>query len=675
MVQPSRSNRLFSFETLHRTLPILVIIAMVIVVFGRVTEFDFVEWDDTRNLAENPLLRAPSWQAIVGYFKSPFFDLYIPVSYFVWSLVAWVSMFLQGSTVLNPATFHLSNLCLHTINAILVYLLAHRIFQSRAACLISGLIFALHPLQVEPVAWASGLRDLFSALFSLLALHQIIGINTQRWWRHAAFFIICFTIALFSKPSASCLPMVAALILWYHGGNQIKRCNLALLAFCFFVILPLVGWTFRMQYDPTSFVPPPLWQRPFVACDALLFYAGKLFFPWPLIPDYGRMPLVVLSSPWCYATPLWLLIPFLLWLWRARSFRAPILFVAISLAALMPNLGMIPFNFQRVSTVADRYFYLAMLGPALGTAALLHFWPRRSLFSLFTAVIAFMAAVSVVQLSHWRSTTALFTYTLVHNPRSLSALNNLGSAAISSNDLAAAEEYLHKALSIKPDSYHALGNLGIVSQHLGRTQEAISILRQAESLDPRQPLSHVNLADALQSAGRFDEALAQYREALRLDPDNYLANNNIGSLLERLGQSDEAGKYYEKATSLSISPILALYNLGLLLHKRGHHDEALKMLKRALTEVAACAPAQQPLWRSRILNVIALTYYQQGKLNDAWISVQDALHETPGNGEIHYNAGLIQRASEQKIEAIRSMEHAEFPCLPPLIRGCGVSPK
>ena len=627
-------------------------------VYGRVVSFDFVGWDDAQHLAENPLLRTPSWGVIARYFTAPFFDLYIPVTYTFWSGIAWASQWLRADGVLASSVFHAANLLTHAFNTLLVYALARRIFPAVGACAAGAMLFALHPLAVEPVAWISSARDLWSTTFSLLALYQIMADTSKRWWPRAAGFLLFFFAAFLAKPAAASLPLVAALLVLAHGPRVLSRRNLCWLGFSALLVSPLIAWTFHLQDDPSSFVPPSFWQRPFVAAHALCFYAAKFFFPYPLLADYGLSPSVVLASKWWFMAPLWLLLPlFFAWRWPLSGKRA-MWYAALSLAALSPVLGIIPFNYQRISTVADRYFYLAMLGPALMLSALLSRMRSRLWYAGAALVLALLAGVSYFQLDHWRDTKALFSHTLLHNPKSVVALNNLGLLAMAGGDFSTAESLLRQAQKVDPAAYQVSENLGVALAHLGRIDEAIAQHRHSIATMPQLALAHVNLAQLLHQRAEDDAALEHDREAVRLDPTHYLARNNLGALLCDKGLFAAAREQLEAAVPLSRTPALAYFNLALVAESSGAKEQVVPALDAALQATFGMVEAERAPLQSRIHNSLALYFLHQGDQDRASEHIAKALAADGVNPQIHYNAGLIDLARGRRDEARRQMRSA-----------------
>lgn len=330
----------------------------------------------------------------------------------------------------SPAAFHATNLVAHVIATLLAYGLLWQLLRRTArepttrwrkpvAAAAGALLFGIHPLQIEAVAWVSGLRDVLGGMFGMAALWLFVlaGDGRRRWLAYTG-ACIAFLLALGSKPGMVCLPAVALLIGWHYRPRFLA----ATLLPWFVIALAWAYLTGRVQ--PSAELArglAPIWARPLIAADALAFYLGKLVWPAALCAEYGRSPDAVLASGKLYWT--WLLpaaVAAALAAWRRT--RWALVPLAVFVVALGPTLGLVPFNYQVVSTVADRYAYFALIGPAWGLGVILARirvpWPALS--------VAALAVVTMAHLRVWTDSEHLFAATLRVNPRSWKALHNFG---------------------------------------------------------------------------------------------------------------------------------------------------------------------------------------------------------------------------------------------------------
>ena len=583
----------------------LLLVLATCAVFGGILGAGFVRWDDDIHVYANPGLHPVSAGHLARFWTAPYQNLYVPLSYSLYAALASVAHLphpaptTDGLTIdLDPRVFHAAGLMLHAANVLLVFALLRRLLPrlSRAAPTVTdgaacagALLFAVHPVQVESVAWISEMRGLLAGLFSLAALLAYVrsvgeeppgsSLATPRGGglgagKGAAGFLcstvaltgkgagktirpsdhppspqppasgggepqasrgvpatlcftlatLCFVLALLSKPSAVAVPLLAVCLETLVLRRPAREWRLGLAGWGGIALL-FLGLTHAAQ-PVTVDIVTPLWTRPFIAGDALLFYGGKLLWPARLGIDYGRSPVWLVSQPWFPRTGL---AAFALGLgvWAARR-RAPALAAPSGLfaAALLPTLGLTPFAFQVYSTVADRYLYLALLGPALGLAwglTLLPALPRPPLRLAARAacagVLAAFALSAHAQTGTWRDSIALFTQALAVNPQSWGACNNLGAVALDLGRPADALPLLGEAVRLRPAYAEAYANGGLAFLELNQPVPAEADFRAATQARPDYANAYTGLGDALLAQGRAGEAAESFRQALALHPD------------------------------------------------------------------------------------------------------------------------------------------------------------
>jgi protein O-mannosyl-transferase len=320
----------------------------------------------------------------------------------------------------------------------------------------------------------------------------------------------------------------------------------------------------------------PLWTRPVITADTLTFYLGKLVWPISLGPDYGRTPQVVLEQGW---EMLQGLVPvglgLIVW-WGWRRLRWLKLAAGVFIVGLLPVLGFVPFMFQAISTVADRYVYLALLGPALGLAwGIRQIGRWRGVWVGLGLVFTLLGLCTGQQVRVWQNTVTLFTRALQVNPRSVLAYNNLGLALAQHGQLDAAITQYRAALRINPNAVEAHYNLGNALQRQGQRAQAITHYTEAVRLKPHWVEAYNNLGNTLDDDGRAEEAITYYQAALRLQPDFAEAHNNLGTAWLKQGRLTEALEQFRIATHLKPTWAEAYYNLGLVFDRQGKAGEAI----------------------------------------------------------------------------------------------------
>jgi Tfp pilus assembly protein PilF len=543
---------------------LLVLAFATVAALAPVLGFGFTSWDDFETVARNPRLNPPSAAALADFWTHPQMDLYIPVTYTLWAGLADAARLERpvNGSMLDPLPFHAMNLALHLAASIVVLLVLFDLFHSHLAALIGALLFALHPVQVESVAWVSGMKDLLFALLSLVAIWQYLRlarrdisaqpIAASAWWGGYLLATIAFILAMLSKPAAMILPGVVIVLDWLVIGRPLRRIRRTIWPWILLAI-PCAVFTAMFQRAPGSAAAAPaIWLRPLVAADAMAFYIFKLIFPISLGIDYGRNPARVIAHGWLYYT--WL-VPFVVMLaailyWkRTRIVAAGALTMLI---VLLPVLGFVPFDFQTYSTVADHYLYLAMLGPALVAAWAVARWPGRNIIAPAGVLLVLLGARTFAQTWNWRDSTHLFHHALTVNPQSFAAYDSLAAAAIERQDWTSAIALGRRAIQYNPDfaaSYLPL------AQALGRTGDARGAeqaYRKALSLHPNYPAALSNLSSMLAAEGRLDEAIPLARNAARLQPRSIEAHLNLGKMYYQSDQIAPAREQFQ--TVLRLDP-------------------------------------------------------------------------------------------------------------------------
>jgi tetratricopeptide (TPR) repeat protein len=637
----------------------LLLLLTVVVVYGRVWGHGFLDYDDNLNIYENPLLKNLSLANLLRFWQRPYEGLYIPLTYSVWALVAKISALLPTSngSLFNPQPFHAANILVHGANTIIVFLLLRTLGHQERPAVAGALLFALHPLQVEAVAWVTGFKAVLCGLFGLLTLwlyarhgrQSEAGHGGCRWsanyWGAGA----CFVAAMLTMPSAVVLPLVAGVIGVWAMARPWRRVASELWPWLL-LVLPVVLLTKGSQPDSLQGFLPTLGQRFLVAGDALSFYLGKLLWPVNLGPDYGRTPEVVLNQgPQVFLRGL---LPYLLaalLLWRCRKPRVWA-GVGISVAVLAPVLGFLSFSFQDMSTVADRYCYLAMVGPALAVAGLLGRLPTGLATYGSVAVLAGLAVLSNLQTRHWQDSVTFNTYTLTVNPRSWLAFHNLGLWYLDQGQLDQAIVQYQKALALKPNSFKAYNNLGMIYDRQGEKERAIAAYQQALAIQPNYPLVCNNLAVIYKGLNRYDEAIAYYQRALALDPEFAEVYANLGNLYRQLGKPEAAADNYRRALDLRPHNADLANDLGLLYAEEGKYAEAIACYRQAV--------AARPRYAEAHANM-GVAYKRLTQLPEAIAAFRQAIDQDPELAEAYINLGVLLAETGARDEALQMYGRAQ----------------
>lgn len=505
----------------HVVIAIAALVLLVLATFGRTVTFGYVNWDDQETIFENPVMLPPGATAFAEAWTKTPMAIYMPVTRTAWAVLALAGGHADSNGfVVNPVPFRVFGLAVHVASTLLVFSILRRIVGDRHwfAAAIGAAVFAVHPLQVESVTWISGQKDLLAGLFTLLAVQLAMSAADATDARRPAWLgavWLAGAMAMLSKPQAMVAPAVIALVL-AQTGVPWRR---ALAMVTPLILLAGVTAAIARNVQPADAIATtPLWTRPIVALDAIGWYLVKLVAPLGLTLDYGRNPAAAWQSSgkWLFAGIA--LAAVAASICRARKHSGFASGLLIGLCGVAPVLGLVPFDFQQYSTVADHYVYIAMFGIAIAlTLALVNF-DRVAMRGAAAGVIVALAAMSVRQAEAWRDSDRLFAHCLEENPTSLAANRVLGFFASRRGDDRLAITYLETALAHHPGNAIANYNLANAHVRLGEVTTALPAFEAAIAAAPSNAAYRHNYAIALIRAGRPGDAEAQLKRAIALDP-------------------------------------------------------------------------------------------------------------------------------------------------------------
>ncbi|QJT07761.1 tetratricopeptide repeat protein [Oceanidesulfovibrio marinus] len=456
-----------------------ILAILVLTVYGRSLHFNFVS-DDTLHITQNTHIHPITFNNLTYFWKNSYQGLYIPLSYTLLMIPASLAADGSSPTSFDPTPFHAANIVLHFANCALLFALLLSITESCAASFAGTMLFAIHPIQAESVAWISEFRGLWATLFSFLALRfYLTGVERDTIGKRYILAFVFYIMALLCKPSTTIVPLLA-LILEHMMYRRSILTSLRRLWPWFFAAIILTCINFSVQDPNSSMSIHSVLLRPLVALDALGFYISSLLFPTSLSFGYGRTPQVALANSLSNINiflPLALLL--ILFVFRRRIGFA-IYPMLLMVAALLPVLGLIPFGYQAYSTVADRYMYLAMIGPALLVAL---FWQHLKIVGHVSILILLscFAALGFHQVGYWKTRDTLHIRAVEVNPESYSSLTYLAQLAFEKyKNLDLTEKLYRQAIQVSPNGIMAYAGLGKILVLKGKTKEAIHYLAIAD---------------------------------------------------------------------------------------------------------------------------------------------------------------------------------------------------
>jgi tetratricopeptide (TPR) repeat protein len=552
---------------------------------------------------------------------------------------------------LQPLGYHLVNVLLHALNAVLLWRVLRRLEIPGAWW--AAAIFALHPVGVESVAWITERKNVLSGLFYFLAalaylrFRPLTGREAARAcdWRYYPLVLVLFLCALFSKTVTCSLPAVLLLLVWWKSGRVERRDVLALAPL---FVLGVASGLMTAWMENRAGAGGAEWalsfvQRCLVVGRALWFYTGKLFWLHNLTFIYPRWEIDA-GAPWQYLFPVAALAALIaLWRLRTRIGRGPLVAVLFFAGTLVPALGFFDLYPFRYSFVADHFQYLACIGlislaVSTGTAICKRAGPwGRNLGTVAAAIVLLILGVSTWRQARiYQDLETLWRDTLMKNPQCWMAHNNLGSVFNRLGRLPDAIGEYEQALQLKPDYAEAHYNLGVALVQLGRLPEAVGHWEQALRIKPDFAEVHCALGIALEHAGRVQDAIGHYEQALRIKPDYAEAHYNLGVALVRLGRLPEAMGHWEQALRSKPDYAEAENNLAWLLATLAPADGGDPVRAVTLAE-RACE-----LTNNRVagyLDTLAVACAAAGRFTDAIAAAEKAIG-------LARSAGQTQMVSE-----------------------------
>lgn len=595
-----------------------LLFAAVFIVYLPALNGGFI-WDDDAHVTK-PALRSLAGLARI-WFEVGASQQYYPLLHSAF----WLEHRMWGDAALG---YHLVNLIFHASAAYLLAGLLRRLAIPGAW--LAAFLFALHPVQVESVAWITEQKNTLSLIFYLLAAIAYVRFDQKR---ERTFYLLAlglFLCGLLTKTVTATLPAALLVGFWWQRGKLgWKRDVLPLLPW--FALGATTGlftaWVERtiIGAEGAAFDLSAV-QRGLLAGRVICFYLGKLFWPVDLMFFYPRWT-VDPAKIWQYGFPLAVLgLLAAGWWWRGRS-RAPLAVLLLFIGSLFPVLGFLnvfPFIF---SFVADHFQYLASVGIFTGIAAgLTCFFASASANVqkihpvLVLVLVTTLGVLTVRQARLYRGAETLYQTMFERNPDGWMLLIMQSSLLHDKGQHDEAISLLERVVEIRPDSYEAHHNLGVYLQEENRLEAAILHDERAVQINPLRPESHINLGIALKKAGRKEEAIARLQQALRLEPNLPLTLHHLGDALGSVGRGEEAIKHYEHALRIDPNYNVVRYNLGTTLAQLGRIPEAITQFEAVLQRDPTFALAHYNM---------ALSLSAAGRTEEALPHIQEAVRLDP----------------------------------------------
>lgn len=513
-------------------------------------------WDDDVLLTQNATVQSGTLTGLLKLWFNPDGIDYFPLSY---SLM-WLQWQFFGP---SPTGYHITTILLHIASGLLLWTLLEkmRIPGGWAA----AVLFTIHPVCVESVAWVSETKNTLSLVFFLASCIFWVAQDDAQPGpaRERGYFasLAFFLLAMFAKTSVVAMPVLTLLYAWWKRGRLTMHDTIrAAPMFLVSLVLGLItiqyqhGRAIGLEELPVGGIA----SRIAVAGMAILFYLATIVWPVNLLPIYPR---------WEVDPPkVWQFLPWIMiggaawWLWNHRReawARNTVFALGFFLLMIAPVLGFIDISFMRITWVADHFLYLPMIGPLVLLVAGMTGWletreeRERTVFTAMAAgIMLFLAVNAFFYCISWMDEDHLWEHTLASNHDAWQAHNRLGAKKLARGDLEGASYHFRNSSRLRPDLGETKNNLAITLMRKGQVVQAIKTYEEALAASPSLHQIRLNLADAYATAGRFAEARDAYATLVELDPSNTLLRNNYALALFKSGEKEKAAEEFRRVLEL-----------------------------------------------------------------------------------------------------------------------------
>ncbi len=564
------------------------IVPMVVtaLAFYGVWNNSFTNWDDDLYVTANPLIHSLAWRNILRIFSPGTFVFgnYQPIT-----ILSYVLSYAVGR--LNPAGYILLDFLLHLLNVLLVFIFIRKISKNDFAAFLCALLFGIHPMHVESVAWISGRKDLLYSFFflasSILYLSYLERKNRFAMLRYSAAFIL-FILSLLSKSSSVTLPVVLILIDYFQGRKFSKKAVIDKISF--FLPSILIGlWAIKGQHESASLAgygAVSVFSRVAIACHSFIFYVVNFFIPVKLSAFYPYPDSLPASLPLHYSLSPLVVVASGMVAWYFRRSKVFVFGFVFFLINVIFILHFIPVG---ATVTADRFSYLAYIGLSIIVVgygergfALLRL---RSVKVSISAAICFVTLIFVYATHErckvWKNSVTLWTDVVGKYPTA-PAYKNRGNAYYANHDYARAIEDYTMVISEHPSYAGGYNDRGLAYDALGDHARAAEDYSRAIAHDVGFAKAYNNRGSDYYLNGNYDRAINDFERAIALDSGFADAYNNRGNLLNSKGEYAGAIADYSRAVALDPECATAWCSLGRIYQARDKLDQALACFTRSI---------------------------------------------------------------------------------------------
>jgi len=560
---------------------LLFLLIFVWASFSPTLNNDFVKYcDDDPHLLENPHIQLLNMHNVAEMFKTTINKTYIPLTLLSFSIEYH---FFKD----QPIVYHVTNLMLHLFVVFLIFIFAQQYGNSIFVAFMAALIFGVHPMHVESVAWITERKDVLYSVFYMLAL-----VSYAKYLKSHALIYYWITLpmcllSVLSKSMALSLPLALFLCDWLFQRKWTLKSVLEKIPH-FICVIPIAWVTYSLNVEQHA-VSHVLMNAILIWVWSFAFYIQKFLLPLNFVPLYYLpKPVSLLNSPYGLSLLMFISVMFILLIFRKKRWLIfSFLFYFATIFFLL--------RFDEVLSegmVSDRYMYLPSLGFCIYGGVLLEnaYWKIGKRNILFKRLAGVLIALFIFTLSFktynqckiWKDSKTLFTHIIRHTQESVYALNNRGVVHRDRNEMGLAFEDISQALSFSPQSSEIFNNRGVIYKEKGEADKALEDFNQAIQLNPDYSDAYFNRGNLFKGLKKYDLAIDDFRKALNLNPSLIEAHNNLGNIFLQNKEFSLALESYQRALSLNPKHHHAMNNKGVVYLHLGFQDMAKECFDKAL---------------------------------------------------------------------------------------------
>jgi tetratricopeptide (TPR) repeat protein len=572
-------------------------------------------------------------------------------------------------TGLNPTGYHISNIAFHALTTFLIYLTILTLVENRRIAFFAALIFAVHPVHTDSVAYISGRRDILSTLFYILGFYIFLESRKKKKSKFLVLSLAAYLLAIASKEMAVTLPAIFFIYdlirslpdegsLTNRLFNALKKVISSYKFFYLAFLTPAILFTcykvlIKSPSNKAGLYGGSLYIQLLTVGKILVYYIKLLFFPINLIADYSFNSFPLPQTLFEAETLLSLVVLFAI-AFLTLKLLCKNKIMAFSLIWFFITLLPVCHIFPHHELLAEHYLYLPSFGFVLLIALVLELLLtstkyKHHIYTVFILVILLFSVRTFYRNYDWKNSFTIWQKTVKTVPHCVRAINNLGVEYFKRKDLKQAKALHQKALEIQPvyeKAYYNLGNAYRTEQNFDR---AIEMYKKAVQLNPKNFRAYNNLGNAYAIQKRYDQAMKEYKSVLKLKPRYAEAHNNLGNVYRSLGKTDLAIAHYKRAIKIKSRYFDAYSNLANTYADLKQYEKSIETLKKAI--------GKNPFIPSTY-NHLGRIYTKTGQYGKAIEMYEYAIKLKPNYPEAHNNLGMAYEKKNSYQQAIKHFKRA-----------------